>query len=117
MTAHPPRFAEHEFRKATASNPDRECVRVARRDGWVQIRDDKTVFGAPDDHRLTVTEAEFDSFLAGARAGVLDGHPLQLLPRHGGDYLFRAGSSALVFTAAEVAAFLDGVARHEFDPA
>ncbi|WP_223838277.1 hypothetical protein [Saccharopolyspora pogona] len=45
-------FAEIDFRKAGKSVPDKDCVCVARRDGWVELRDDKTVFGAPDDHRL-----------------------------------------------------------------
>jgi hypothetical protein len=64
-----PTFDEHEFRKSTRSYPDRECVRVARRDGWVEIRDDKSAFGAPDDHRLSFTEAQFDRYLAAVRAG------------------------------------------------
>jgi Domain of unknown function (DUF397) len=64
-----PTFDEHDFRKATRSNPDRNCVRVARRDGWVEIRDDKAAFDAPDDHRLSFTEAQFDRYLAAVRAG------------------------------------------------
>ncbi|MGP4015053.1 hypothetical protein [Saccharopolyspora sp. 5N708] len=42
MTSALPAFAEHDFRKASASDPSKECVRVARRDGWVELRDDKT---------------------------------------------------------------------------
>lgn len=66
----PPTFAEDEFFKAAASLPDRECVCVARRDGWVELRDDKTTFGAPNDLRLRFTEDQFDTFLAGVRAGI-----------------------------------------------
>lgn len=65
MSAHPSRFAEHEFRKASYSHPNQSCVRVARRDGWVELRDDKTVFGSPEDHRLVLTAAQFDSFVRG----------------------------------------------------
>ncbi|WP_190812374.1 DUF397 domain-containing protein [Saccharopolyspora pogona] len=64
-----PQFAERDFRKATRSEPDKQCVRVARRDGWVELRDDKAVFGAPDDHRLVFTAEEFDAFLAPIHRG------------------------------------------------
>jgi Domain of unknown function (DUF397) len=66
-----PAFTEAEFRKASASKQDRECIRVARRDGWVEIRDDKTTFGAPDDHRLAFPARQFDHFLAAIRSGEL----------------------------------------------
>ena len=46
-------------------HPDAFAVRA---DG-VEIRDDKTTFGAPDDHRLVFTAEQFDGFLAGVRAG------------------------------------------------
>jgi hypothetical protein len=36
-------FAEADFRKATASNPDLNCVRIARRAGWVEPADRSTV--------------------------------------------------------------------------
>jgi hypothetical protein len=49
-----PVFVESEFRKASASNASGECVRVARRDGWVVLRDDKKTFRAPDDQHLVV---------------------------------------------------------------
>ncbi|WP_210435098.1 hypothetical protein [Saccharopolyspora sp. ASAGF58] len=55
MNTTPPLSAEGEFRKAARSQPDLSCVCVARRDGWVELRDDKTVFGGPDDHRLVFT--------------------------------------------------------------
>lgn len=66
-----PTFAQHDFQKASASKPEGECVQVARRDSWVEIRDDKTTFGAPNDHRLIFTAGQFDRFLAAIRAGEL----------------------------------------------
>jgi hypothetical protein len=116
MGAMRPHFAEKDFRKAAASNPDRECVRVARRGGWVEIRDDKTAFGAPDDHRIVLTGAEFDRFQAGVRSGEYEG-PLCLDRQGDGSYLLRTEAVALTFTEPEVRAFLSGVRDHEFDPA
>ncbi|GAA1245091.1 hypothetical protein GCM10009676_33750 [Prauserella halophila] len=117
MNTAPPSFAEVEFRKATRSEPDKECVRVARRDGWVELRDDKTVFGAAEDQRLVFTAEEFDAYLAGARAGEPEGLCLEMVRRTDGTYVFRrrGGAVELVFTAAEVAAFQDGIVKHEFD--
>ncbi|RKT86356.1 protein of unknown function [Saccharopolyspora antimicrobica] len=122
MTSTPPTFAEHDFRKASASQPNKECVRVARRDGWVELRDDKTAFGAPDDHRLVFTEAQFDQFLTSTRSGQTSGLCLEMTRRTDGMYAFRStvpqpgGTAAeLTFTEAEVAAFRDGVTRGEFD--
>ncbi|MEV0088701.1 DUF397 domain-containing protein [Saccharopolyspora sp. NPDC050642] len=122
MTSTRPAFAEHEFRKASASHANQECVRVARRNGWVELRDDKTVFGAPDDHRLVFTEAQFDRFLTSARSGQTSGLCLEMTRRPDGRYTFRSavpqsGGTAveLTFTEAEVVAFRDGVARGEFD--
>lgn len=66
-------FAQHDFHKASASNPHGDCVQVARGDGWVEIRDDKTTFGAPNDHRLIFTAKQFDCFLTATRAGELGG--------------------------------------------
>lgn len=121
MSENRPTFGEHEFRKATMSDPDKECVRVARRAGWVEIRDDKKTFGAPDDHRLVFTAEQFDGFLAGVRSDHAQGQCLEMVRRADGTYLFRSAAplttaaTELEFTAAEVAAFLDGVAKHEFD--
>jgi hypothetical protein len=111
-----PHFAEKDFRKATASNPTENCVRVARRAGWVELRDDKTAFGAPDDHRIVLTSAEFDRFQAGIRSGSTDG-PLRLDPQRNGTYLLRTATVILTFTEPEVQAFLAGVRAHEFDVA
>jgi hypothetical protein len=113
-----PRFAEQDFRKATASNPNMECVRVARRDGWAEIRDDKVPFGSPEDHRITVTAEEFDTFQDGLRSNHTQDLPLRLDLQPDGTYALRArrGSSAtLTFTQAEMAAFIDGIRKREFD--
>jgi len=59
----PPMFTAQEFRKSSRSDPAKNCVRVARRDGWAELRDDKTVFGSPADHRLVLTAAQFDAFV------------------------------------------------------
>jgi hypothetical protein len=109
-------FAEDDFRKATASDPDRECVRVARRGAWVELRDDKTAFGAPDDHRIVLTAEEFDRFQAGVRSGE-PGGPLRLDRQTDGTYLLHTEEVALTFTEPEVNAFLSGVRDHEFDAA
>lgn len=111
-----PRFAEEDFRKATASNPNLDCVRVARRSDWVELRDDKTTFGAPDDHRIVLTSAEFDRFQAAIRSGSTEG-PLHLDRLGDGTYLLRTAAATLTFTEPEVRAFLSGVRNHEFDPA
>lgn len=114
-------FQQSEFRKASASHPNRECVRVARRDSWVELRDDKTTFGASEDVRLVFSEAEFDAFLAGTRSGQTSGLCLAVIGQSDGTYTLRSTVSQssenkeLAFTEGEVLAFLDGVARGEFD--
>ncbi|WP_093278992.1 DUF397 domain-containing protein [Saccharopolyspora shandongensis] len=82
--------AERDFHKATHIEPDKNCVRVARRDGWVELCDDKTVLGAPDDHRLVFTAAEFDAFLAGVREVRTEGLCLEIARRDvDGMHVFR----------------------------
>lgn len=122
MTSTPPAFAERDFHKASASHANQECVRVARRGGWVELRDDKTAFGAPGDLRLVFTETQFDAFLSGVRSGVIAGLCMTMARRADGMYTFRSVVSEpsmadveLLFTEAEVDAFLDGVTRGEFD--
>ncbi|GAA2801956.1 DUF397 domain-containing protein [Saccharopolyspora taberi] len=118
MTTTPPPFAEHDFRKATRSEPEKSCVRVARRGGWVEMRDDKTTFGAADDHRLVFTAEQFDAFLSATRLGETSGLCLEITRRADGNYTFRHSAEPtveLVFTEAEVDAFRDGIDKHEFD--
>lgn len=59
-----PTFTAADFHKSTYSDPDQDCVHVARRASWVEVRDTKTVFGAPNDHHLTFTAGQFDSLIA-----------------------------------------------------
>lgn len=120
--AESPSFAENDFRKASASQPDRECVMVARRDGWVELRDDKTTFGTPEDARLVLTDAQFDDFLRRVRAGEITGLCIEMEPRDDGTFVFRiaatqrpAAAAWLEFSVCEVEAFLDGIRRGEFD--
>ncbi|PKW18056.1 hypothetical protein A8926_6111 [Saccharopolyspora spinosa] len=44
------------------SRPDKDCVCVARRDGWVELCDAKAVFGVSEDHWLVFAAEEFDAF-------------------------------------------------------
>lgn len=71
----PPTFTERDFHKASASNPYGDCIWVARRDGWVEIRDGKTTVGGHDDHRLVFAAGEFDRFLAAIHVGEI-GEPV-----------------------------------------
>jgi Domain of unknown function (DUF397) len=63
MTNIPPTFSEADFRKSSWSEPDRDCVHVARRGGWVAVRDTKTVFGTADDHHLNFSAEQFEGLL------------------------------------------------------
>jgi hypothetical protein len=55
--------------KSTFSNPNGNCVEVRRNaDGTTDVRDGKH----PDAARHRYTSAEWDAFLAGARAGQFD---------------------------------------------
>lgn len=115
----PPTFEARDFRKASASEPHKDCVEVARRDGWVEIRDDKTIFGAPDDRRLVLTAEEFDRFQAGVRSGMLGGLCLEMIRLADGTHAFHSThgltDTELRFADTEVAAFLAGVRAGEFD--
>jgi len=59
-----PTFTESDFRKSSYSDPDRDCVHVARQGAWVALRNTKTVFNTPEDRRLVLTAERFDVFLA-----------------------------------------------------
>jgi hypothetical protein len=63
MTRTAPTFSETEFRKSTWSDPDRNCVHVARREDRVAVRDTKTVFGSATDRHLTFSAGQFEGFL------------------------------------------------------
>jgi len=114
-------FAPEEFVKAGRSSPDKDCVEVARRDGWVELRDDKlkdTLYY--DRVALRLTEAHFDAFQAALRAGtdITGRYEIDVLQREDGHYEFRTAGSdvVLVFTPAEVNAFHHGVVvERKFD--
>jgi hypothetical protein len=112
-----PSFREQDFRKASASQPDKDCVRVARQGSRVELRDDKTVFGSPEDIRLVFTDAEFDDILTALRdTGAAHGTCLEITTESGVTYFRRAGEpAALAFTASEVEKFVTGVRAREFD--
>lgn len=59
-----PVFAEADFRKSSYSDPDRDCVQVARRGDRVAMRDSKTAFDGRDDCWLVLPAERFDVFLA-----------------------------------------------------
>lgn len=59
-----PMFVEPTFRKASYSDPDRDCVHVARRGGWVAMRDSKTTFDGREDCWLVLPVERSDMFLA-----------------------------------------------------
>lgn len=106
-------FREQGFRKASRSMPDKECVRVDRRNGWVAVRDDKTLFGSADDQWLVLSEAEFDAWIEG------EGDALVIDQRADALFAMRRsnGEIELTFTEAEIVAFRDGIAKGEFSAA
>jgi hypothetical protein len=114
----PPTFGEHEFRKAQISEPNRDCVQVARRDGWVEIRDDKTTFGAPDDHRIRLTETQFDNYQAAVTTQKTAGQALELTPLPNNMQALRSTHTPaeLVFTDREITAFHHGIRHGDFTP-
>ncbi|MET8763083.1 DUF397 domain-containing protein [Lentzea sp. NPDC004782] len=120
MIANAPVFEEADFRKSSRSNPDKDCVHVARRDGWVAVRDTKKVFGAPDDHRMWFTADQFDAFLAGLGRGELSGHCIEVVVRDDGARVFRStvpqpsGTAELEFTIGEFFAFHASAIEGEF---
>jgi len=59
-----PTFAEGDFRKSSYSDPDRDCVHIARRGTWVAVRDSKTAFNSQEDRWLVLPAGRFDIFLA-----------------------------------------------------
>ncbi|MFJ8963320.1 DUF397 domain-containing protein [Lentzea sp. NPDC102401] len=120
MTASAPTFEEADFRKSSRSVPDKDCVHIARRDGTVEVRDTKKSFGAPDDHRLSFTAAQFDDFLARLARGELSGGCIEVVVRDGSTWIFRSqvpqrGSvTELEFTTSEFTAFRLAAADGEF---
>ncbi|RDI42469.1 DUF397 domain-containing protein [Nocardia mexicana] len=125
-----PTFTAGEFRKASYSSPNQNCVRIARRDGWTAVWDDKRATdrttpatALPADELLLFTDEQFDTFQAGVRGTVTHRSPLAVTRREDGHYVFRAATPQpvvgveLVFDQDELDAFHHGVRDHEFDHA
>jgi hypothetical protein len=115
-----PIFGRNDFRKAARSGQNPQaCVEVARRAGWVVIRDSKQLWNSTDDHRLVFSAEQFDACLDALSAGSTD-TPCIEIARHGvGVNVFRSTvpqehDNALTFTDGEIEAFLDGVRNGEF---
>ena len=125
---HLPTFHAGEFRKATRSSPNQNCVRIARKLGWAVMWDDKL----SDAHTAEVallssaellyfTDDQFDAYQARVREGRKDGFCLSVTRRDNDLYVFRAtvpqpvDGVELVFDQGEVDAFYAGVCNHEFD--
>ena len=64
MTNSVPAFAEADFRKSSYSDPDRDCVHIARCGAWVAVRDSKMPFNDRQDHWLLLPAEQFDTLLA-----------------------------------------------------
>jgi Domain of unknown function (DUF397) len=63
-----PNFGRDDFRKATSSGQNPQaCVEVARRAGWVAVRDSKQQWNSPDDHRLAFSAEQFEACLTALR--------------------------------------------------
>jgi hypothetical protein len=128
-----PAFTVGEFRKAARSSPNQNCVRVARKQGWTAVWDDKRSTAAttpvttlPNSELLLLTDAQFDTYQAAVRAGDSGRSPLNVTRRTDGMYIFRITTPSsdaahtdveLVFDQDELDAFHDGVFNHEFDHA
>lgn len=127
-----PTFTVREFRKATRSSPNQNCVRIARKQGWTAVWDDKRSTAAttpattlPDTELIMLTDAEFDSYQTAVRDSDAGEAPLSLHRRGDGLYVFRRAATPaaeetrveLVFDQDEIDAFHDGVRNHEFDHA
>jgi hypothetical protein len=117
-----PLFGQHEFRKARMSDPHKDCVCVARRDGWVEIRDDKTEFDSADDHRLCFTEPQFDTYLAAIKTDDHHAETCITITISEDPTIFTMRSTVpqsgstdqLLFTKSEIDAFIDRVHNNEF---
>ncbi len=124
----PPTFTVGEFRKASASSPHQNCVRIARKQGWTAIWDDKCATGATSTatalastELLLLRDEQFETYQAGIRAGHIERLPLTQIPRRDGSYVMRSDIAQptadveLIFDRAELDAFHHGVRTHEFD--
>jgi len=105
------------WRKASSCNGATACVEVALLpDGGVAVRDSKN----PDRPVLVVPVGAWWSFLAAAKTGQVGSYGgLVQLRRVALDswamWLTSGDGVRLQFDEGEIAAFLDGIHRHEFD--
>ncbi len=124
----PPTFTVGEFRKASASSPHQNCVRIARKQGWTAVWDDKRATGATSTattlattELLLLRDEQFETYQAGIRAGRTERLPLTQIHRHDGHYALRseithpAADVELIFDRAELDAFHHGIRTHEFE--
>jgi hypothetical protein len=125
---HLPTFHAGEFRKATRSSPNQNCVRIARKLGWAVMWDDKLSDAQTTEDTLVsstellyFTDDQFDAYQTRLREGRIDGSCLSVNRREDDLYVFRAmvpqpvDGVQLLFNQDEVDAFFGGVHRHEFD--
>ncbi|NKY88388.1 hypothetical protein [Nocardia veterana] len=124
----PPTFTAGEFRKASASSPHQNCVRIARKHGWTAVWDDKRATTAttgstalPTAELLLLRDEQFDHYQDGVRAGRTHRLPITQSRRSDGRYVLRAQTDTpttgveLIFDRAELDAFHHGIRTHEFD--
>ncbi|AHH20154.1 hypothetical protein NONO_c53740 [Nocardia nova SH22a] len=124
----PPTFTVGEFRKASASSPHQNCVRIARKQGWTAVWDDKRATGATSTttalattELLLLRDEQFETYQAGIRAGRTERLPITQTRRRDGHYGLRSEIALpttdveLVFDRAELDAFHQGVRAREFE--
>jgi uncharacterized protein DUF397 len=115
-------FERGQFRKSTRSGQNPQaCVEVARARGWVVIRDSKQAWNSAEDHRLVFTAEQFDAWLAAQGTEATDTLCIDIARRGDGVNVLRSTvpqehTQTLVFTDAEIAAFLAGARNGEFAP-
>jgi hypothetical protein len=116
----PTMFERGQFRKSTRSGQNPQaCVEVARARGWVAIRDSKQAWNSAEDHRLVFTAEQFDAWLAAQGAEATDTLCIDIARRGDDVNVLRSAvpqehNNTLIFTDAEIAAFLAGARNGEF---
>jgi hypothetical protein len=113
-------FERGQFRKSTRSGQNPQaCVEVARARGWVVIRDSKQAWNSEEDYRLVFTAEQFDAWLAAQGGDATDMLCIDIARRGDDVNVLRSTvrqehNKALIFTDAEIAAFLEGARNGEF---
>jgi hypothetical protein len=115
-----PMFERGQFRKSTRSGQNPQaCVEAARARGWVAIRDSKQAWNSEEDHRLVFTAEQFDAWLAAQGTEATDTLCIDIARRGDDVNVLRSTvpqehNKSLIFTDAEIAAFLAGARNGEF---